>query len=291
MTGETGKLKRETKNCTLHECRPDQRNSCHYYCGWSVKATMEVDNKCDEIKSWAIVGRFEDITRKYGAKKSVKAENYAKVKLDALADKVDKGTALDSVCYATPFMMFALKHKNEKMDAVAKLFSASSCVENDECSQLSDSNSPGSQSKNAPSQTSATTDNQPACEPTERAVVTPLRTPSSAKAKGFKLPSVQHVGVSASKDNSEKKPRDRKKTLPKEKVSGGPKASKEKKSDGPKLVKGGNPAKDPHAPKGAKGSYIFFSAHIRPGKSPLRELKAPAVMAFLKQRSSRKGQA
>jgi hypothetical protein len=252
---------------------------------------MEVDNNSDEIKSWAIVGRFEDITRKYGAKKSVKAENYAKVKLDALADKVDKGIALDSVSYATPFMMFALKHKNEKLDVVDKLFSASPCVENDESSQLSDSNSPGSQSKNAPSQTSATTDNQPACEPTERAVVTPLRTPSSAKAKGFKLPSVQHVGVSAGKDTSEKKPRDRKKTLPKEKVSGGPKASKEKKSDDLELVKVGKAAKDPHAPKGAKGSYIFFSAHIRPGKSPLRELKAPAVMAFLKRRSSRKGQA
>jgi hypothetical protein len=49
------------------------------------------------------------------------------------------------------------------------------------------------------------------------------------------------------------------------------KSKKEKgeKESGKKPGKAEKLAKDPNAPKGAKGGYMFFSAHMRSGRVPL----------------------
>lgn len=216
-----------------------------------------MDSTSDAIKALALEGSFGAISEKYGAKKCSKAENYVKVKLDALADKVEKGVSLDGVPYATPFMMFAVAHKDEELGAVAKLFLAPAQVEELENSQLSASITPSSQSKNTPSQSSSAENNlETQLNPIATVIVTPMRAPSVVKAKGFQPPSAQKDTVAEVKIVKPSSSSDKK--------------GKKVKSDGKKVVavKSAKPQKvpkDPNAPKGAKGSYMFFSAEMRAG--------------------------
>lgn len=95
-------------------------------------------------------------------------------------------------------------------------------------------------------------------------------TPVISKPKSFQPPAVQksvagakEVGGSkkgAKEGQAEKK---EKKMERKQKAKKNEKAEKE---DPASQNKKSKPAKDPNAPKGAKGCYLYFQSHMRPGK-------------------------
>ena len=74
-----------------------------------------VSNTSDAVKELAIQGKFLEIEKIYGKKRSLKAENYVESKLKSLREKLDQEVPMSSVAYATPFMMFALNLINTKV--------------------------------------------------------------------------------------------------------------------------------------------------------------------------------
>ena len=85
------------------------------------------------------------------------------------------------------------------------------------------------------------------------------------KAKGFRPPTAHIASPSAATPKKDQKPKEKKERKSKEgdKEKNGKKEKKEKPTKKEKAVK------DPDAPKGAKSSFIFFSAHMRPRKNAL----------------------
>jgi hypothetical protein len=107
--------------------------------------------------------------------------------------------------------------------------------------------------------------------------VTPLRDLSStAKAKGFQAPSVNKDIIDSGVGSTDKKNKAKTDVTSKtKKPYGEPKRGKsekgkKEKENSKKLGKAEKAAKDPHAPKAAKGGYMFFSAHMRAGRSERR---------------------
>ena len=110
-----------------------------------------------------------------------------------------------------------------------------------------------------------------------RAVVTPVREPSDLsapavpKAKGFRPPTAHVASPSAATPKKDLKTKEKKERKSKggEKVKKEKEEKKEKKEKKEKPTKKEKAVKDPDAPKGAKSSFIFFSAHMRPRKNAL----------------------
>lgn len=108
-------------------------------------------------------------------------------------------------------------------------------------------------------------------KPSSMAVVTPVREPSDlsalsvseTKAKGFRPPTAQVANPSVSTPLKEQKPNKENKER---KSKGETKERSGKKEGKDKPAKKEKAAKDPDAPKGAKSSFIIFSAHMRPRK-------------------------
>ena len=72
-------------------------------------------NTSDAVKELAIQGKFAEIESRFGKKRSLKAENYVEVKLSSLKDKRTQGLPLDSVHYATAFMLYAVDRFETKV--------------------------------------------------------------------------------------------------------------------------------------------------------------------------------
>jgi hypothetical protein len=127
--------------------------------------------------------------------------------------------------------------------------------------------------KNSQSSATKISNHPPSSTPPAAAIsiVTPLRESNSiSKAKGFQAPAVNKDIIDSGNGNADKK-KAKTDAAVKTKIANGEhkqgKSEKEKKEkeNGKKPGKAEKPAKDPHAPKAAKGGYMFFSAHMRAG--------------------------
>jgi hypothetical protein len=68
-----------------------------------------------DLQDMALQGSFAEIKKEYGDRRLGKAEEYVKIKLKMLEQKLEANASLEGVKYATPFMIFAVKSYHDKV--------------------------------------------------------------------------------------------------------------------------------------------------------------------------------